>query len=143
VSDFIIKTGDTVVFNPVFGPALVTVAPGTISGTGKAKVDGSIVCVLGDEASVTVSGVAYTVGLFTIPGTGTLTIAALGFDQIGKKTSSLQTAVILKGSTFTALFTASVRAGQPNPPSPPTPDPVGIFTGSGQFVTTNARVKGT
>ena len=143
MADFIIKAGDTVVFNPAFGPALVTVAPGTMSVSGKAKVDGSIVCVVGDEAAVAVSGVAYTVGAFTIPGTGTLTIAALGVDQTGKKTSALQNPLILKGSTFTALFTASLRAGQPNPPGPPTPDPVGTFTGSGQFITTNVRTKGT
>jgi hypothetical protein len=143
VSDFIVKTGDTVVFTPAFGPALVVVAPGTISGTGKAKIDGSIICVLGDEGSVVVSGVAYTVGAFTIPGAGTLTIAALGSDQVGTKTSSLHNAAILNGSTFTARFTASLPAGQPNPSGPPTPDPVGTFTGSGQFVTTNVRVKGT
>jgi hypothetical protein len=98
-ADFIIKTGDLATFNPNFGQAIVVVAPGTITGSARVKIDGSIACVQGDEASVSVAGVVYTSGPFTIPGVGTLTIQTLGPDQLGQKTSSSQKPVILKQRT--------------------------------------------
>ena len=142
-ADFIIKTGDLATFNPNFGQAIVVVAPGNMSGTAQFKVDGSIACVQGDEASVSVPGCVYTSGPFTIPGAGTLTIQTLGADQLGQKTSSSQKAVVLKGSTFTAQFTVSLQAFMPNPGGQPIPDPVPQYLGTGQFVTTNVRDKGT
>src|SRR6516225_8304304 len=99
MSDFIIKTGDTVTFSPNFTPAIVTVAPGTITGSSKVSIDGAIACFQGDEASVTVP-VTYISGAFTVPGAGTLSIQALGSDQLGQKTSSTQKPLILKGSTL-------------------------------------------
>jgi len=140
-ADFIIKTGDLATFNPAFGTATVVVVPGNMSGTAQFKVDGSIACVQGDEAKVSVPGCSYVAPPFTIPGVGTLTIQTLGPDQTGKKTNSSQKAVILKGSTFTAQFTVSLPAGMPTP-SGPNPDPVPQYTGTGQFVTTNVRDKG-
>jgi len=140
-ADFIIKTGDLATFNPNFGQAIVVVAPGTMSGTAQFKVDGSIACVQGDEASVSVPGCVYTSGPFTVPGVGTLTIQTLGSDQLGQKTSSSQKAAVLKGSTFTAQFTVSVQATTPS--APPSFDPVPQYSGTGQFVTTNVRGKGT
>ena len=108
-----IKTGDQAVFNPTFGAATVVVVPGTITGSAKGRVDGSISCVEGDEASVVVPGVAYMTPSFPAPGIGTLTIDALGADQKGQKTNSSDKAVILKGSTFTAKFTVSLQAKNP------------------------------
>ena len=142
-ADFIIKTGDLATFNPAFGTATVVVAPGNMTGSAQFKVDGSIACVQGDEAKVSVPGVAYVSPPFTIPGVGTLTIQTLGSDQLGQKTSSSQKPVILKGSTFTALFTVSLPAGMPTPSPPPPLDPVPQYSGTGQFVTTNVRDKGT
>jgi hypothetical protein len=140
-ADFIVKTGDQAIFNPTFGPATVVVAPGVITGSAQIKVDGSIGCVQGDESSVTVPGVAYISTPFTIPGVGTLTIAALGGDQLGKQTSSSQKPVILKGSTFTARFSVTVPAQQVTA-GPNVPDPTPLYSGTGQFVTTNVRSKG-
>jgi len=142
-SDFIIKTGDLATFNPTFGQAQVVVAPGQISGSAQFTIDGSVGCVQGDEASVSVPGASYVSGSFTIPGVGTLTIQALGSDQLGQQTTSSQKPVILKGSTFQALFTVSVQAFMPNPGGQPIPDPVPQYFGTGQFVTTNVRSKGT
>ena len=142
-ADFIVKTGDLATFNPQFGPALVAVVPGNITGSAQFTIDGSIGCVEGDEGTVSVPGVVYTVPpAFSIPGVGTLTIQTLGADQTGQKTSSSQKAVILKGSTFTAQFTVSTPSQAPQPSAPPVPDPVPQYTGTGQFVTTNVRVKG-
>ena len=141
MSDFIIKTGDTATYNPNFGPALVVVAPGTITGSSRVNIDGSAACVQGDEASVSVP-VTYTNpgGSFATPGVGTLTISALGADQLGQKTSSTQKPVILKGSTYTALLTVQAPAVNPGTGAP---DPVPMYTGTGQFVTTNVKSKGT
>jgi hypothetical protein len=136
-------TGDLAMFNPTFGQATVVVMPGNITGSSKINIGGSIACIQGDESSVSVPGVMYMTPQFCIPGTGTLTIAALGSDQLGQKTSSSQTPVILKGSTFTAQFTVSVPAQQPNPPAGTIPDPVPQYSGTGQFVTTNVRCRGT
>ena len=49
MSDFILITGDKAMFNPTFGQAIVTVRPGDLIGTGKAKINGKMICVDGDE----------------------------------------------------------------------------------------------
>jgi hypothetical protein len=139
MSDFIIMTGDTVMFSPNFAPAIVNVVPGTITGSSKITISGAIACVQGDETSVTVPA-TYISGAFSVPGAGTLTISALGSDQLGQKTSSTQKPLILKGSTFTAQF--SVQAPATNPSSG-APDGVPMYSGTGQFQTTNTRSKGT
>jgi hypothetical protein len=104
-------------------------------------VDGQLVCVQGDEASVSVPGVSYVSPPFTAPGVGTLTIQSLGVDQLGQRTSSSQKPVILKGSTFTAQFQVTVQAKQVTP-NGTILDPVPLYTGTGQFVTSNVRSKG-
>jgi hypothetical protein len=141
VSDFIIMSGDSAIFNPAFSPAIVTVQPGTITGSAQMQIQGSLVCVSGDEASVVVAGCPYNTPSFPTPGVGTLTITALGGDQMATQTKSGQKAVILKGSTFTARFSVTVPATLPGPP--PTPDSLLVYSGTGQFVTTNAVSKGT
>ena|SRR5438477_8627813 len=118
---------------------MVVVAPGNMSGSTQFTIDGSVGCVDGDEGKVSVLGCAYASPPFTVPGVGTLTIQALGADQTGKQTTSSQTAVILKGSTFTAQFTVTVQT----PPPGSSLDPVPQYTRTGQFVTTNLRVEGT
>ena len=140
-ADFIVKTGDLAIFNPTFGQATVVPLPGNITGSSQINIDGSVACVQGDESSVSVPGVMYMTPTYPIPGTGTLTISALGADQLGQKTSSSQKSLILKGSTFTAQLAVSVPAQQPTAGGP-VPDPVPQYSGTGQFVTTNVRSKG-
>ena len=67
-ADFIIKTGDLATFNPTFGTATVVVVPANMTGSAQFKIDGSIACVQGDEAKVSVPGVVYISGGFTVPG---------------------------------------------------------------------------
>lgn len=140
MSDFILVTGDTVVFTPAFGPATVVPPPGVLAGTGRSSVGKKPVCVEGDEKKVVVPGVPYQSASHPTPGVGTLTIDALGGDQKAKKTKSGGKAVLLKGSTFTAKFQVTAPAILPG--APPVTDPTPSYSGTGQFVTTNLRVKG-
>jgi hypothetical protein len=139
--DFIIVTGDQAMFSASFTPATVVPLPGLITGSGQATVNGAMACVQGDEASVQVPGVTYISPPFAIPGTGTLTISALGADQIAQKTTYVSKPAILKGSTFTALFSVMVPATQATPGGP-VPDPAPMYMGTGQFVTANTTSKG-
>ena len=140
MSDFILVDGDTVTFMPSFGPAIVVVAPGTLSGSGPAKIGGKAACVDGDETNVQVQGCAYTSGAFTTPGVGTLMIDALGGDQKAQETKTGGTVVLLKGSTFTAKFEVTAPAVNPSGVS----DPLATYSGgSGTFMNTNTTVKGT
>lgn len=144
MSDFILVTGDLVLFNPPFGKATVVPVPGTLSGTGRSNAGHKPVCVDGDETMVIVPGVTYVSPPYVIPGVGILSIDALGGDQKAVKTTSGGKAVLLKGSTFRAKFQVTVPAMQPAPPGPPVPDATPSYGGgTGTFVTTNLRVKGT
>ena len=139
MADFILVDGDTVTFMPSFGAATVVVAPGTLAGSGPAKIGGKAACVDGDETNVKVQGCAYTSGAFTIPGVGTLMIDALGSDQKAQKTKTGGKAVLLKGSTFTAKF----QVQSPATSSTAGPDPVTEYSGgSGSFTNNNTTVKG-
>jgi hypothetical protein len=140
MSDFILTTGDMVVFMPTFGNAVVVPVPGTLSGTGRANVGKKPVCVDGDEKMVMVPGVTYVAPPYVIPGVGILSIDTLGGDQKARKTSAGGKPVLLKGSTFTAKFQVTVPAMQPG--APPVPDATPQYSGNGQFVTMNLQVKG-
>ncbi len=142
MADYILITGDTVMFNPTFGPAIVVVAPGTLSGTSTDKIVGMPVCVEGDEANVMVPGCSYIAPPFVIPGVGMLSIDSLASDQVAQRTTSNGTPVLLKGSTFNAKFQVMVPAQQPSVPAP-VPDPTLEYSGTGSFITTNVRTKGT
>jgi hypothetical protein len=142
MADYILTTGDTVMFKPSFGAATVVVAPGTLSGTGRGKVAGKPVCVQGDEATVMVPGCAYQTPQYSIPGVGTLSIAALAGDQVAQRTKSGGKPVLLKGGDFTAKFQVMVPAMQPTGAGP-VPDATPQYSGNGSFVTTNVRAKGT
>lgn len=142
MSDLIVIDGDLALFNPTFGAATVVVRPGTIRGSGRAKVTGKIACVVGDESSVSVPGCTYLAGQYSIPGAGTLTISALGGDQQAATTATGGTKLVLKGSTFTAKFTVSAPAMQPPPgPGSPIPDASPSYSGTGSFVPADATVK--
>ncbi|MDJ0903065.1 MAG: hypothetical protein QNJ55_30135 [Xenococcus sp. MO_188.B8] len=142
MSDFILIDGDTVKFDPILRPiGFVTTKSGTLRGSGKSTLQRKKVCIDGDEKDVSVEGCQYTTPVYSIPGTGTLEIAALGDDQKAKKTNSAGKPVLLKGSTFTAKFKVQNPAKQPPPAS--TPDATPQYSGTGTFMTTNTKWQGT
>ena len=117
-SDFILIDNDQAIFMPTFGPALVAVQPGQIKASGEATFEGTKVCIEGDEASVEVPGCSYMTPTYPIPGTGTLYIEALGFDQIAQHTHSNGGLVLLKGSIFLWQKFSGVFSSDNARPSP-------------------------
>lgn len=143
MGDFILIDGDKANFIPAFGAAIVVVKPGTLAGSGPATAKGKKVCVGGDEAKVSVPGCAYMTPQSSLPGTGTLKIAALAGNQRAAKTHSGGKPVLLKGASFTARFEVQSPAKQPPPgPGAPIPDPTPQYSGNGVFVTTNTKFTG-
>ncbi len=142
MADFIIITGDKAMFQPNFGQAIVIAPPGTLIGTGKNKINYKPICVDGDEKNVIVPGCTYMTPQYSIPGMGMITIESLAGNQKAKKTKSNGKPVLLKGASFKAKFQVMVPAQQPSAPSP-IPDATPQYSGSGTFITTNFKVKGT
>ncbi len=141
--DFILIKGDKANFMPNFGAAVVVVQPGTLQGSGPATLNGKEICVNGDEKDVSVPGCTYMTPQYCIPGSGTLKIDSLAGDQKAKKTQTGSKVVLLKGSTFTAKFEVQSPAQQPPPgPGSPIPDSSTQYSGSGTFITTNTKFKG-
>ncbi|HWN70698.1 MAG TPA: hypothetical protein VNM90_23820 [Haliangium sp.] len=140
--DYVLVDGDLAIFQPTFGAATVVVQPGTLTASGPATLGGKKICIAGDEKSVAVRGCVYTTASHTIPGTGTLEIASLAGDQQAQKTSTGSTKMMLVGSSFTAKFTVQSPAQQPAPPGPPVPDAMPQYSGTGTFVTTNVKLRG-
>jgi len=142
MSDVILIDGDQATFKPSFGAATVAVRPGPIKASGPARVTGKPACVAGDESSVSVAGCTYFTGQYSIPGTGTLTVASLAADQKAKTSSTGGAKLLLKGSSFTARFTVVTPAQQPPPgPGSPIPDATPTYSGSGSFVAADTSVK--
>jgi len=143
VTDFILIDGDTASFLPNFGAAIVVVRPGDLKGSGPATLNGKKICVSGDESRVSVPGCSYITSQYSIPGTGTLKIAALAGNQRARKTKTGGKAVLLKGGSFTAKFEVQAPAKQPPPgPGAPIPDATPEYSGSGTFITTNTKFEG-
>jgi hypothetical protein len=143
MTDFILLEGDQVTFMPTFGVAIVAVRPGNLRGSGPATLQGKKLCVDGDEKQVAVPGCLYTTPLYSLPGTGTLKIAALAANQKAQNTHTGGKAVLLKGNNFAARFEVQSPAQQPPPvPGPPIPDPTPQYSGQGMFVTTNTKFQG-
>ncbi|MCQ3975930.1 MAG: hypothetical protein DPW09_21050 [Anaerolineae bacterium] len=141
MNDEILRRGDQAIYEPMFTPAQVRVRPGILTGTGRpVKIIQQTVCVQGDEASATVPGCAYVSGGFTIPGQGTLSISALGADQVSSKCRSGGRGLLRRGTRFTASFQVTVPAQMPTAGGP-VPDPVPLYTGSGTFQTGNVKVR--
>jgi len=144
MSDYILIDGDQAIFMPNFGAAVVVVQPGNIEGSGPATLDSKSLCVEGDEASVSVPGCTYMTPQYSIPGTGTLKIDTLAADQTAQKTNTGGKVVTLKGGNFTAKFEVQSPAQQPPPgPGSPIPDATPSYSGSGMFITTNTKYRGT
>lgn len=142
MADFILTTGDLAMFNPMFGQAIVTVLPGNIMGSGKSMINKKLVCVDGDEKTVIVPGCPYMTPIHNIPGMGILSIDSLAPNQKAQRTKSNSKPVLLKGGSFKAKFQVLVPAQQPTPAGP-VPDATPQYSGTGTFITTNFRVKGT
>ena len=141
LTDNILTDGDRVIFSPSFGIATVVVKPGTIRGSGPAKIDGKKICVDGDEKDVQVPGCSYISGPYSVPGTGTLKISKLASNQITRESKTGGKAILLKGGDFTAKF--EVQSPAKMPPNANTPDPSPEYSGSGSFVASNIITKGT
>jgi len=144
VSDYVIIDGDTAMFIPSFGAAIVVVQLGQISGSGPAGFTGSPLCIEGDESSVEVPGCVYMTPQYSIPGSGTLKIDSLASDQVAQKSTTGETALILKGGDFNAKFEVQSPAQQPPPGlGSPIPDSTPSYSGNGSFITSNAKYKAT
>lgn len=140
MNKLILIDGDKAIFLPTFGAATVVVQPGTLQASGPATIGGKKICVDGDETKVAVAGCAYVTAQHSIPGTGTLKIAALAADQKAKKTKTGGKAVLLKGSQFTAKFEVQSPAQQPPPgPGSPVPDAAPQYSGQGSFTPGNSK----
>jgi hypothetical protein len=136
----LLLTGDLAVFPTAFGAATVP-APSTapMAGSSTLTVAGKPVCVAGDEAKVVVV-CAYTAGAFTVPGVGKLTIAALASDQPSQAlTTPGGKKVLLARSKFTAQLQVTTPAQAPPGATPPA-DTVPLYTGEGEFQSSNTRV---
>lgn len=139
MGDFIVATGDTVIFEPTFGNrTLLFTPPAVLTGTGRFMVNGKPGCLISDLTKVVVPGVSYSAGNFTLPGIGTIHMVMAGADQIAHKVLSGMS-VLIKGSECQATFTPSMGAIDP---STGMPDPtVGVPTpGKGRFMVMQVKV---
>ena len=142
MGDKVLIDGDTVLFLPMFSPAIVVVQPGRIPGSGPANIAGKKICVDGDEARVSVPGCSYMTPSHPIPGVGTLKIANLAADQRAKQSKTGGKPLLLKGSMFTAKFEVQSPAQQPTAAGP-VPDATPQYSGQGQFLPANLSVSAT
>ena len=129
-------TGDTCIFDPMAGSAIVSLAPATINGTGMWDVGGKKVCVEGDELTVTSMG-TYTKGPM-VGGSCMVQITSLAQSQKSQKCKSNGKVVIMTTGLFNTTITVMSPAIAPG--TPPVPDPVPMYMGTGSFVTSNAKV---
>jgi hypothetical protein len=122
-------------------PAVVPMlqAPVPLIGTGTAQVNNKLVCLQGDELPPTLRApMPYMAPPYVTPGTGTLTII-LNPTNLTVQTSN-QKSLLIKGSTFQAIFNVQAPAMMPTPAGPQ-PDPLLVKAGTGRFITTNVVVK--
>ncbi|BAZ41858.1 hypothetical protein NIES4101_78260 [Calothrix sp. NIES-4101] len=134
IPDSALTEGSIASFSPVFGTAVVTVAPGAIKGSGSDEVNGKKVCVAGDEKSVIVPGCTYTTPQYSIPGTGMLSIKTLTSNKVNDEIQSGGKPVIFKGATFIARFQVANPAQQPSVMGSPVPDSTPEYSGTGKFI---------
>lgn len=137
MGDYILIDGDKAVFMPTFGAAIVAVRPGTLNGSGKPTLCGSKICLEGDEKQLSVPGCSYITALYSVPGTGTLTIESLAGDQKTERLLVSGKHVLLRGSRFSAKFTVISPALLPV--NPTRPDNTPEYSGQGQFITENLK----
>ncbi|MFD4597983.1 hypothetical protein ACFWPQ_08075 [Streptomyces sp. NPDC058464] len=140
MADFVIRTGDLLEVTipvPTVVPALAAPLPLTGSSS-NVTVGGTPVCLQGDELPMVLRApLAYTAPPFTQPGTGKLVLTLLP-ENLTRKTTNGGKPILIRGGTFTAVFTVETPATQP----PPTalPDPLLAKPGTARFITTNISV---
>ncbi len=132
-----ILDGDQVVFLPIPGTTIIPMLQGVMKASSKAVFGGRKLCVEGDEKKVVVP-CTYLTPAFTISGTGNLTIEKLAVDQLSQKTKVGNVSIIRKGTFFKSKFQATVRAKNPVSGSD---DPVGVYFGQGQLITSNNKIE--
>lgn len=136
MSTMVVIDGDMLKFETNFGANIVTpTAPCLIRGSGEADITNKKICVLGDERKVSIAA-TYTKSTHPTPGTGNITIAALAADQQAAFATA-KTAVIVVGSQFTARFTPTSPAMDPQGKPDPNISPSG---GSGKFINSQSFV---
>lgn len=133
----VIVDGDVLVITPAFGDRTVTITvPPKIPASGKTKINGKHVCIVGDELKIHLAA-TYVTPVYTVPGSGMVTIA-LDASQQAKVASDGEIPLIVKGQSFTATFTFTAPAQMPPPASTPDSAPpsksTGIFEPSQTFV---------
>lgn len=144
--DTIIIDGDQAIFEAAMGDANVVVRPGIIIASGKTTIQGTAVCIAGDEKSVEVAGCFYTTKEHLVPGVGTLKITALSGDQLTTKSNSGKKAFILQGSQFEAEFVVDGPAHDIKPVASggaPIPDSEASYPGKGQLIPANQKIQAT
>jgi Contractile injection system spike tip protein len=141
VGDFIIKTNDMIQIT-VPPPAVVPMlaAPVPLIGTGTTVTIGGVpICLQGDECPPSLKApMPYTAPPFVTPGMGTIQIMLMPNNLTMKTVQGKP--VILKGSSFQAMFNVSAPAMQPTPGGP-VPDPLLVKNCTCQFVTTNVNTQ--
>ncbi len=143
MSDYILITGDFAIFDANSFSGLTFIPPPppfVLSGNGKMKINGQVICVEGDEGNVQIP-CGYNTQSCPQPGAGVLTIESLNSNQKAQKNKSGGKSVLLKGSQFNAKFTVNSPAMNPQAA---TPDPLAAqgYKGQGEFNTNNIKVKG-
>ncbi len=129
--------GDQVFFLPIPGTTIIPMLQGVMKANSKVVFGGKKLCVEGDEKKVVVP-CTYMTPAYTIPGTGNLIIEKLAADQLSKKAKMGNKRIIRKGTFFQSKFQAIVKAMNPVSGSP---DPVGVYSGQGQLITSNSKIQ--
>jgi Contractile injection system spike tip protein len=141
-ADIVMRTGDLVQITipaPAIVPQIAAPVPLTGSST-DVTVVGTLCCLQGDELPPVIRGpLVYTAPPYVTPGTGTLTLTLMP-DNLTMKTTNGGKPLLLKGSTFQAMFTVNSPAMQPTPGGP-VPDPLVQKPGTARFISTNQIVK--
>lgn len=128
----IVIDGDALKFDPLFGDRVVQIVDQpAIKGSGQMTILNKRVCVAGDEKKVALKATYHT-AVYTVPGTGIVTISRLDSSQEAKGCTS-GFALITKGLAFEARFTPQVLASLPGPP--PTTDQPSPSQAKGEFIT--------
>lgn len=141
MGDLILRQGDNALFPALYPPANVTApraVPFTTTSSPDVRIEGSPICLEGDERKLTPPAAPYTALAFTVPGLGSEAVDKLAPDQTSTDVYCNGKKLLLKGGQFSARFTPATHAQTPPPSVSDTkPD----YEGRGRFETTNTTVR--
>jgi hypothetical protein len=141
MDDFVIKTGDMIkitISPPALVPQLMAPVP-LVGSSADVLISSMAACLKGDELPLSLQvPLMYTAPPYVTPGTGSLKIILLPTNLSMQTTNGKP--LLLKGTTFQAMFQVQSPAMMPTPAGPQ-PDPVVVKPGTAQFITTNVSVK--